>query len=230
MGPGNRNGCLGTLARGPRLEFSGPRVVEPFGRPVQLGAVQLDQMELNQPGPQPIGGMPTAAVCRRGHVLSWFLYQTKAPPFCPHCGEPILTQCPACNSILPAESSMADWVPYWRHCAHCGKAYPWTAAGVGPLFGELGKCHTEIGGHRGPFRLVVSSQKQPSPKPTMAATYSSGTPSPRTPRPGTRSLSITRTRSPRMSWVPPCNASWMPKRSTGHGSQSKCIIEFAISE
>jgi hypothetical protein len=23
--------------------------------------------------------------------------------------------------------------------------------GVGPLFGELGKCHTEVGGHRGPF-------------------------------------------------------------------------------
>ncbi len=82
--------------------------------------IQLPSLSLDARG-------PTAAVCTRGHVLSWFVDPTLVPKFCPKCGARVLVACPACDAVLPADGEMLQWVPYHPHCMHCGAAYPWIA-------------------------------------------------------------------------------------------------------
>lgn len=69
-------------------------------------------------------------MCRGGDVLSWFVDPTVVPKFCPKCGEPVLTTCPACSETLPPDGEMLQWVPYHGNCMYCGAAYPWKAADV----------------------------------------------------------------------------------------------------
>jgi hypothetical protein len=73
---------------------------------------------------------PSAAVCRSGHLFSWFVDPGAAPQYCAKCGDPILVACPECSDALPADGEMLAWVPYHAYCMTCGKAYPWTAAEI----------------------------------------------------------------------------------------------------
>ncbi len=73
---------------------------------------------------------PSAAVCASGHVLAWEIEAAAAAEFCAKCGDPILVACPACNTPLPADGEMLQWVPYHANCAFCGKAYPWKAGEI----------------------------------------------------------------------------------------------------
>jgi hypothetical protein len=75
---------------------------------------------------------PHAAVCKGGHVASWFVYTYEAAPYCVTCGEPLITQCPNpdCAKPLPAAENIGDWVPYHNNCPNCGKAFPWHAAAI----------------------------------------------------------------------------------------------------
>jgi hypothetical protein len=78
------------------------------------------------------GSDPHAAVCKGGHVVSWFIYTYEAAPYCVICGEPIITQCPNpdCGELLPPGDNVAGWVPYHNHCPSCGSAFPWRAAAI----------------------------------------------------------------------------------------------------
>lgn len=73
---------------------------------------------------------PGAAVCASGHVFSWLIDAAVAPQYCTKCGDPILVACSACNSTLPGDGEMLQWVPYHGNCTYCGKAYPWKAADI----------------------------------------------------------------------------------------------------
>ena len=44
--------------------------------------------------------MPTAAVCRRGHVASSYVGSSPLPIRCEECGAAVLRECPACGVAL----------------------------------------------------------------------------------------------------------------------------------
>lgn len=69
-------------------------------------------------------------MCATGHVYAWLIDPLVAANFCPKCGEPIILACPSCNSPLPADGEMLQWVPYDGNCGNCGKAYPWKAGEI----------------------------------------------------------------------------------------------------
>jgi len=73
---------------------------------------------------------PSAAVCASGHVFAWSLDPEFGVKYCPKCGDPILTACPTCERVLPADAEMLQWVPYYQNCLWCGKPYPWKAAAI----------------------------------------------------------------------------------------------------
>jgi hypothetical protein len=83
-------------------------------------------------GPNPGGITPYAAVCRRGHVVGWFVYLFKPHPHCKDCGDDVLTACenPDCNAPLIAYQcgGIPEDEKYHSNCIMCGTPYPWTVA------------------------------------------------------------------------------------------------------
>jgi len=84
-------------------------------------------------------------VCENGHQITGCstIYPERQKEFCPKCGAPTLTACPACNkkiqgnrirqheSFLDARRGATTMIPVGRanvpaYCSNCGKPYPWT--------------------------------------------------------------------------------------------------------
>jgi hypothetical protein len=79
-------------------------------------------------------GYRSAAVCRRGHVVSANLENRQVrtrgadvPPFCTKCGAAVLTKCEKCGSEIPGHAigvTTARWAPP-RFCLECSTPFPW---------------------------------------------------------------------------------------------------------
>jgi hypothetical protein len=79
-------------------------------------------------------GYRSAAICRRGHVLSTNLEHRQertgdadVPAFCQKCGAAIMTQCEKCGSVIPGQLigiTKARWSPP-AFCLACSAPYPW---------------------------------------------------------------------------------------------------------
>lgn len=72
-----------------------------------------------------------AALCTRGHLLTWDTQKRTMTPACGKCGATILTACPNCSKPFPGEADFRDDIPYrFDYCVHCASAYPWTASKI----------------------------------------------------------------------------------------------------
>jgi hypothetical protein len=82
------------------------------------------------------GTYDTMQVCMSGHRInsSYRQFPEFSEAFCPDCGEPTITDCPACNARIKGyyDSRTVSYgqpaVPAF--CDSCGMAYPWQVARV----------------------------------------------------------------------------------------------------
>lgn len=80
-------------------------------------------------------GWEIAQICLNGHVTNstTIQYPQHSQQHCDKCGEPTITQCPACNTPIRGEYQYANVVALTHYqapsyCFNCGKAFPWTDA------------------------------------------------------------------------------------------------------
>jgi hypothetical protein len=75
-------------------------------------------------------GFDVAQICKNGHRItgSYLDFPEFRKAFCPQCGEPTITACPACNAPIKGSYrevfSVAE-EPVPSFCDACGMAYPW---------------------------------------------------------------------------------------------------------
>lgn len=79
----------------------------------------------------------TQQVCVNGHQITDGIHRRPhlGRKFCPECGKPTITQCPACNAPIPghvhyqhALVAFSESVPAF--CGNRGEPYPWTKARI----------------------------------------------------------------------------------------------------
>ena len=81
-----------------------------------------------------LGHYATALACENGHLITATLETSDkgADPFCPKCGAPTLSACPACSAAIrghySAPNVLALKTNYRRaaYCYSCAAAMPWT--------------------------------------------------------------------------------------------------------
>ena len=82
-------------------------------------------------------GFHSADICRRGHVVTAVHELREGPPtnFCEKCGADVIGACPDCRTPIRGSAKSMYIREYHapNHCFHCGKAFPWTAEGLGSL-------------------------------------------------------------------------------------------------
>lgn len=78
-----------------------------------------------------MGEYDVGMACLNGHKITGDAENSPefAEDFCSKCGEPTITECPACKAKIRGfyrgEVSIIGWdLP--AHCPACGKPYPWT--------------------------------------------------------------------------------------------------------
>jgi hypothetical protein len=73
----------------------------------------------------------SAAICRRGHVVTRHmeLLQGPPPPHCEECGARVFMACPNCESQIPGPSRGGFNVRYDAppFCPYCAHPYPWAS-------------------------------------------------------------------------------------------------------
>jgi hypothetical protein len=67
-----------------------------------------------------------------GHIATWDTQIRALVEHCGGCGEPILTQCPACKKGLDGRdyTFVNNTDVYDAYCNGCGTAYPWRADAI----------------------------------------------------------------------------------------------------
>ncbi|GAA0395853.1 DUF2321 domain-containing protein [Paenibacillus motobuensis] len=89
-------------------------------------------MEINNP-------YGTAQICLNGHVIvdtiEEYRYDMKA--YCDKCGQPTITSCPDCKSLIRGNEKSNDcgYIIFDEYekpsfCISCGNPYPWTTRGI----------------------------------------------------------------------------------------------------
>ncbi len=82
-----------------------------------------------------MGSYDVAQICLNGHVVTDRARRApeRMQKFCKNCGEPTITNCPNCNTLIRGDyqvegvitvSGRGPTAPSF--CHECGKAYPWT--------------------------------------------------------------------------------------------------------
>ena len=74
-----------------------------------------------------------AQVCTSGHLITdcFDVLEYERRNFCPKCGAPTITKCPACGSEIygAIEGSRCD-TTVDAYCGFCGTPFPWTSAAL----------------------------------------------------------------------------------------------------
>ena len=86
------------------------------------------------------GSVDSAQICLNGHVVNWSASSRPEfnEKFCDKCGEPTITNCPACNAqIQGTRYTMGYTGPMGiapmsipSFCPNCGEPYPWIQAKI----------------------------------------------------------------------------------------------------
>ena len=82
-----------------------------------------------------MGSYDVAQICLNGHVITDRARRApeRMQKFCKNCGEPTITDCPNCKTLIRGHYQVEGVITVSGHgptapsfCHECGKAYPWT--------------------------------------------------------------------------------------------------------
>ncbi len=112
---------------------SGPQVSV-----AQAGLPRYDVSAIQRVAHMSGGRYDIMQVCMSGHCINdrYQEYPVHNRAFCPECGEPTITACPACKAPIKGDYHLpgmlfAEGSPTApAFCDACGMAYPWHVAGV----------------------------------------------------------------------------------------------------
>jgi hypothetical protein len=114
----------------------------------------------------------TLVVCQNGHGLTGRVEEEpeRGATYCPQCGAPTLSACPACNTPIRGHHYTVIYGRYVapRYCHHCGAPYPWTASSIQALRAMAQEASELSDSERARFAACIDDLVRDTPRTGLA--------------------------------------------------------------